>query len=134
MQHRSLLLSLFFLLPFSCAASAEENGALLFEQKCSTCHTLYRPHADLMHTMVAPPITGVMKHVKDVKATKAEAASFIVDYLFDPSYSKAICQSQAIERFGLMPSQRGMLSREEAITIAEYLYDNFGSDRMDRKR
>lgn len=87
-----------------------------------------------MGTLVAPPIMGVMKHVKEAKPTRSEAVAFVVDYIFDPSASKAVCMPQAIKRFGLMPSQRGNLSREEALQIAEYLYDHFGSGGMGRNR
>ena len=79
-----------------------------------------------MGTMLAPPIMGVMKHVKEARPDRADAVAFVVDYIFDPRRDKAVCQPQAIERFGMMPSQKGNLSREEAHAIAEYLYDNFG--------
>lgn len=125
---------LFIAVWLTSAVYGQENPNTLFEQKCSACHMLYRPHADQMETMVAPPIMGVMKHVREAKATRAEATSFVVDYIFDPNRAKALCQHQAIERFGLMPSQRGNLTRDEAVSIAGYLYDNFGSGGMGRNR
>lgn len=134
MKQQLLLFSTLFLLAISSAAVAEENRELLFEQKCSVCHLTHRPHADLMNTMVAPPIMGVMQHVKEAKATQAEAVAFVVDYIFSPSAANAVCMPQAIDRFGVMPSQRGNLSREEALQIAESLYDDFGSRGMGRKR
>lgn len=123
------LLSVLVLMTFSSASSAEEiNGELLFEQKCSSCHMKQRPHVDLIHTMVAPPAMGMMFHVTAAKTTKKEAVDFIVDYVFEPSRAKALCMSQSIDRFGLMPSQKGTLSHNEATRIAEYLYDFFGPE------
>jgi cytochrome c len=105
---------------------AQEKGSALFEEKCAACHVKQRPSMEEMKNLIAPPIMGVMTHVKDAKATKAEAVNFIADYVFDPTSAKALCMKQSIERFGLMPSQKGALSKEEATTIAGYLYDNYG--------
>jgi cytochrome c len=105
---------------------AQEKGSTLFEEKCAACHLKQRPSLEAMNTMIAPPIMGVMSHVKDAKATKAEAVGFIADYIFEPTSAKALCMKQSIDRFGLMPSQKGNLTKEEATIIAGYLYDNHG--------
>jgi len=107
-------------------AFAQEEPKILFEQKCSVCHLKQRPAYEEMKTLIAPPIMGVMTHVKDAKATKIDAVNFIADYIFEPTPAKALCMKQSIERFGLMPSQKGNLSKEEAISVAGYLYENFG--------
>ncbi|ADR34683.1 cytochrome c, class I [Sulfuricurvum kujiense DSM 16994] len=108
------------------SAFAQEDPKILFEQKCSVCHLKQRPAYEEMKTLIAPPIMGVMTHVKDAKATKIDAVNFIADYIFEPTPAKALCMKQSIERFGLMPSQKGNLSKEEAISVAGYLYENFG--------
>lgn len=105
---------------------AQEKGSILFEEKCAACHMKQRPPFEAMNTMIAPPIMGVMSHVKEAKTTKPEAVKFIVDYIFEPTPAKALCMKQSIERFGLMPSQKGALTKEEATTIAGYIYDNYG--------
>lgn len=119
-------LTLFILLFVAETAMAQEKGSTLFEEKCAACHLKQRPSLEAMNTMIAPPIMGVMSHVKDAKATKSEAVGFIADYIFEPTPAKALCMKQSIERFGLMPSQKGNLTKEEAATIAGYLYDNYG--------
>jgi len=111
-------------------SSAQESGAALFEQKCSACHVQQRPSPQEMKNLIAPPIMGVMKHIKEVKTTKAEAVVFIVDYLYQPTQAKAMCLPQSIKRFGLMPSQKENVTKEEATIIAGYLFDNFGSRGM----
>lgn len=126
MKLHLLTLSLFILTLGSEISMAQEKGSMLFEEKCAACHLKQRPSFEAMNTMIAPPIMGVMTHVKDVKTTKPEAVKFIVDYIFDPTPAKALCMKQSIERFGLMPSQKGALTKEEATTIAGFLYDNYG--------
>jgi len=116
-----------FLLAFGVlSAMAQEKGSILFEKKCASCHLKQRPSYEEMSTMIAPPVMGVMSHVKEAKTTKPEAVKFIVDYIFEPTSLKALCMKQSIERFGLMPSQKGNLTKEEATSIAGYLYDNYG--------
>lgn len=102
-----------------------EKGSELFDQKCSACHLKVRPSFDQINTMVAPPIKGVMFHVTEAKPSREEAVKFMVDYIFEPERSKALCINQSIERFGLMPSQKGSLTKEEAKIIAEYLYNTY---------
>jgi len=119
-------LSLLVLFLGTVPSMAQEKGSALFEEKCAACHVKQRPPFEEMKNLIAPPIMGVMTHVKDAKATKTEAVNFINDYIFDPTPAKALCMKQSIERFGLMPSQKGALTKEEATEIAGYLYDNYG--------
>jgi len=109
-----------------CSAFAQEDPKILFEQKCAVCHLKQRPAYEEMKSLIAPPIMGVMTHVKDAKSSKTDAVNFIVDYIFDPKPEKALCMKESIERFGLMPAQQGNLSKEEAISIAGYLFENYG--------
>ncbi len=99
------------------------NGASLFNAKCSMCHMKSRPSD--MSTLVAPPIMGVMNHVKMNYPNKADAVKFIVDYVQAPSKSKAVCMPQKIQRFGLMPSQKGNVTPAKLESIASWLYDNY---------
>jgi len=99
------------------------DGASLFSAKCSMCHATSRPSD--VSTLVAPPIMGVMNHVKMNYPNKADAVKFIVDYVQEPSKSKAVCMPQKIRRFGLMPSQKGNVTLKELETIASWLYDNY---------
>ena len=102
-----------------------QDGAALFDAKCAACHQTSRPSD--MSTLVAPPVMGVMRHVKMKYTTKEEAVAFIADYALDPQVSKAVCMPQKIKRFGLMPSQKDKVSKDELQTIASWMYDNFPS-------
>jgi cytochrome c len=68
---------------------------------------------------------GVMRHVKMRYNTKEDAVKFISEYALNPQESKAVCMPQKIKRFGLMPSQKENVSKEELQTIATWMYDNF---------
>ena len=105
--------------------AAEMTGETLFETNCAACHLKSRP--DDTSTMKAPPAMGIMRHVKEQHPQKEEAVQFIVDYIQNPTAQKAACTPQSIERFGLMPSMKGIATTEEFAKIAEYLYDNFGN-------
>ena len=94
-----------------------------FEAKCAMCHTTTIPQD--RSKLVAPPIMGVMRHVKMHYPNKAEAINFIVDYVMNPSKEKAVCMPQKIQRFGLMPSLKGQISVDELKEVAGWLYDNF---------
>jgi len=104
-------------------AYSDEAAKKLFKTKCASCHQTTRP--DDISTLVAPPIMGVMKHVKMDYGTKEEAVAFMVDYILNPTREKAVCIPRSIKRFGLMPSQKGNVTKEELRKIVSYLYDNF---------
>ena len=100
-----------------------EEGAVFFKAKCATCHVTTRPEDVL--TLVAPPIMAVMRHIKMKYGNKEDAVRFITEYTLKPQASKAVCKSQKIKRFGLMPSQKGNVPKAELQTIASWMYDNF---------
>ncbi len=95
----------------------------IFDAKCSMCHIKTFPKDS--SKLVAPPIMGVMRHVKMTYPKKEYAVKFIVDYVQNPTKEKAICKPQKIARFGLMPSQKGNISEQELEEVAKWLFDNF---------
>lgn len=104
---------------------AQDNGELLFKAKCASCHVSTRP-ADISK-LVAPPTMGVVRHVKMNYANKKDAVAFIVEYTLHPNKEKAVCESDKIKHFGLMPSQKGNVSEKELKVIASWMYDNFAN-------
>lgn len=85
-------------------AFALDDAETLFDTKCAACHIKTRP-SDISK-LVAPPLMGVMRHLKMAYPQKDEAVKFIVDYALDPKKEKAVCMPQKIQLFGLMPSQK----------------------------
>ena len=122
MKDKKLLFLTTLLLVGSTTAFAQD-AQTLFDNKCGMCHTKTRPSD--MSSLVAPPLMGVMRHVKMKYPTKEEAVAFMVDYVLEPSKSKAVCMPQKIQRFGLMPSQKGNVTKKELQTITSWMYDNF---------
>lgn len=104
-------------------ADAASQGETLFDQKCSMCHSKTFPKD--INAVVAPAVMGVMRHVKMAYPNKADAVAFIKDYALNPTKEKAICMPQKIQRFGLMPSQKGNVTEEELSVIASWMFDNF---------
>jgi len=100
-----------------------DDGASLFQAKCTACHQMTHPSDS--STLLAPPVMGVMRHVKMTYTTKDDAVNFITEYALNPQASKAVCMPQKIKRFGLMPSQKGNVTKEELKTIASWMYDNY---------
>lgn len=108
---------------FVSLCGASQNGEILFEKKCANCHTKVRPGD--MSTLIAPPMMGVMRHVKMQYATKEDAVQFITEYALHPQKENALCMPQTIDRFGLMPSQEGSVTKGELDLIAAWMYDTF---------
>ena len=100
-----------------------DNAEALFDTKCSACHSKTMPTD--MSKVIAPALMGVMRHVKMEYPKKEDAVKFMVDYILEPSMEKAICMPQKIQRFGLMPSQKGNLTKEELEKITSWMFDNF---------
>ena len=122
MIHKKTLLITVALLSTVTAATAQ-NPETLFDNKCGICHVKTKP-AD-MSSLIAPPLMGVMRHVKMKYPTKEQAVPFMVDYVLQPSKTKAVCMPQKIQRFGLMPSQKGNVTKAELEAITAWMYDNF---------
>jgi hypothetical protein len=107
-----------------------ETGKELFMKKCAICHKTTRPSD--MSTLVAPPIPGVAMHVKQRYPLRKDAMAFIESYAMHPQRSKALCMPQRIQRFGLMPSQKGKVTPQQLKKIAAYIVDNYPDARFVR--
>ena len=141
MKKISIILSITFLGFFlaSCdqtmrkKAAVQDKGKTLFYQKCNVCHIDSRPTKEQAPYLLAPPVMGIMHHVKEgikadnPKEKREKAIAFIMDYVHYPDQSKSLCEEHAIKKFGLMPSLKSAVTQEEIRLIANYLYDNFPS-------
>jgi len=120
---RTLQITFLSLIFLSLSLYAESSAEGLFDQKCASCHIKTKPINKA--ALTSPPIMGVMYHVKKRYKTKEKAVNFITDYVMNPQKQKAVCKDNKIERFGLMPSQKGNLTETELRIIAEWIYDTF---------
>jgi len=123
MKLKNRLLTVGIMVALSSFANAAESAEVLFDAKCAACHSKTRPSD--MSNVVAPALMGVMRHVKMTYPNKEVAVKFMVDYILEPTKEKAICMPKKIERFGLMPSQKGNVTEAELTKITSWMFDNF---------
>ncbi len=106
------------------------DGKMLLKEKCSSCHNLDMPPKTSIDEK-APPIMAVSFHIRDaLKATtpsenREKFISFICDYVLEPSESKSLCDEESLKSYGVMPSQKGKVSKEELEAIAKYMYEYY---------
>ncbi len=95
-------------------------GKSLFLKKCGTCHKLTFPKnkAD----MVAPPAPGVMFHMHQRFKNKQEILSYMRSFVINPTKKTSL--KKETKRFGLMPSQKGNVTKKELDIITEWMYEN----------
>lgn len=109
---------------------------VLFMKKCVMCHVMERPQNKLERKAMAAPaiktvvagavitidaVEGPMKD-EDLRTASIE---FMKDYFFNPSKDKANCEGFVVKKFGLMPSMKGFVSKEEMDILVPWVYDNF---------
>ena len=115
----TVLLAITLVLIATTSLHAASNGEVLFEEKCASCHTMTRPQD--MSTMLAPPLKGLMYHMSENFKNKEEIVQHINSFVMNPTEEKAVCRS--VRRFGLMPSQKGLLSEAQLNSIAQWMIE-----------
>ncbi|WP_297441037.1 EF-hand domain-containing protein [Sulfurimonas sp.] len=120
---KSSIIKVVGLVGLATSVFASPSAEKVFDAKCAMCHIKTMPQD--FSTMVAPALMGMMRHVKMAYPNKDEAVAFIVDYVRNPSKEKAVCMPQKIARFGLMPSQKENISKEELKEVAEWMFENY---------
>lgn len=104
-------------------ASANEKVEELFQTKCAICH--FEKVPDDKSTVVAPPAPGLMFHMHELFSTDEEIKSHMVSFSLNPSVDSAKLIG-AVDRFGLMPSQKDLITEEELNSVVNYMLKNFG--------
>ena len=111
-------------------SSKNYNGEELTINKCSSCHNLDMP-PKTSEDEKAPPLFTVTVHLKDwievnnPSELKAKFVDFVKDYVINPSLDKAYCDKKSLKSYGLMPSQKGKVTKDELEAIANYIYDRY---------
>jgi len=114
------------------------DGKVLLKQKCSKCHNIDFPPKNFDNE-IAPAMMTISFHFNDwFKAnTDAERLSkqqdFVSDYVINPTVKKAYCDKKMLKKYGLMPSQKGKVTKDELRAIAKYVFTNFTQDRLSAK-
>ena len=106
------------------------NGAELTKENCASCHMLTSPTPDMIPTLKAPAMDAVMFHIKlDIKK-KEDIKAFIVDYTQDPAAAKSVCESNKVQKYGVMPSLKDKVSPEDLATISDYMIENYPAQKF----
>ena len=113
------------LLSFTTTMMFANNGAELTKTNCASCHTLTTPTPAMIPTMKAPAMDAVMLHINLVMSDKKEIKAFIMDYAINPKASKSVCESNKVQKFGVMPSLKGKVSEKDLSIIADHMMANF---------
>ena len=93
----------------------------LFKKRCMACHTTQA--VEDKSKLLGPPADEIMIHVKEAYKDKDEAINFMVDYILKPEVTKALCAS--MDKFGLMPAMKGIVTKEQARDISLMMYEKF---------
>jgi mono/diheme cytochrome c family protein len=119
-----------------CSQLYAADGYEVYKSKCSECHIENISKAEVVKNfkeMKAPPMVEVSNQVRnnivikdgDDDVHRHVVKLFIKDYIDNPILEKSMCNPMALERFGVMPSQKGKLSEEEKEAVAEWIYDRY---------
>ena len=113
------------MLAFGTNLSADDiNATQLFETNCAACHITDLTKMDNKSAFVAPPVDEIMTHAKEEFGTdKAKAVKYMAEYIRNPDPMKSFCAS--IETFGVMPSQKDVVTAKEAEAIVSMMYDTY---------
>ncbi len=105
-------------------ANANEMGKELTKQNCASCHLLTIPTPEIIPTLKAPAMDAVAFHLKDaMSGDLKKAKAFILDYVINPNVKKSVCESNKVAKFGVMPSLKGKISKEDLGKIADYILE-----------
>ncbi|NCO02266.1 MAG: c-type cytochrome [Epsilonproteobacteria bacterium] len=131
---KTLLLSI--LLSTTIFANDYSEGYNVYKNKCSSCHAEKMSRDQVlknMHTLKAPPMLEISNRLKqnvitlddDDDIKRQLIIAFVKEYIDNPSLDYSMCSAVALEKFGVMPSQKGKLSDREKQAVSEWLYDSF---------
>ncbi|MEN4052976.1 MULTISPECIES: cytochrome c [Sulfurimonas] len=120
---KNMMITLIGVMGITTSLSASSGAEKIFDNKCAMCHIKTMPKDK--SSLVAPPLMGVMRHIKMVYPNKKDAVNFIVAYVQNPTKEKAVCMPQKIKRFGLMPSQKENITEEELRQVSSWMFDNY---------
>jgi hypothetical protein len=118
------------------AALWADTGYDVYKKQCAQCHIELISKAETLkrfRELKAPPMVEVSNRIKENVIIKDDdddvkrrvVIAFIKDYVRNPSLEYSMCDPMAIERFGIMPSQKGKLTDAQIDAVAEWVYDRY---------
>jgi len=119
MKKISILIALLLSMSIQLEAQTPES---LAEMKCGACHLIGKITKEKLKNMKAPPYWALAKKIKASYPTREEGVRFLVDYTLNPSQEKMLFPKETKEKFGIMPSQKGLVSEAELQIISTYIF------------
>ncbi len=117
----------FIFLSLCTAMLMADDARALLEKNCASCHMLTTPSAEMIPEFKAPAMDAVGFHLKLAIQDPKEMRKFIVDYVQNPDASKSVCESNKVQKFGVMPSLKGKVSPQDLEKIATYIVMHYPS-------
>jgi len=136
---KTLLISLLFLFTACNDEKPKQtlDGKKLLETKCASCHNLNMPPV-ISKDELAPPMMAVSFHMPDFMEPKDEsqripmAIEFVVNFIRNPLLEDSKCDKESIQRYGLMPSQKDKVTKDEAKAIAQYMFRHYTQENLSK--
>ena len=117
------------------------EGKILFEKQCMSCHTPFismsklkenfLDHNNTLLNLKAPTLNQLSYRLKqrigdpkgDTDLHRMEVTAFMSDYVYAPDKDKSVCLEDVLQHFKTMPSLKGQVTEDELEEIGTYLYD-----------
>ncbi|MCK5293565.1 MAG: hypothetical protein KAJ49_02855, partial [Arcobacteraceae bacterium] len=134
-----LILPIITFLFLGCTEEPKVDAKKVLETSCAKCHNLLMPPV-IPEKELAPPMMAVAFHIKDYIKTlnpaehKNKFANFVADYILYPSKEKSYCDEKSLKTYGLMPSLKNEITSNEAIQVANYIYDKYDAKKFYKQR
>jgi len=103
------------------ASSTSEELAV---KHCGECHLMGKITKDKLKKMKAPPYWALAKMARLKYSSKEDMAKYIVDYALSPAKEKMLFPHETRDRFGVMPSQKGKVTKAQIKEISNYILGN----------
>ena len=122
-----LALLILFVSPIMAEENKLEKAKTLIQNNCASCHTLGMPPPRTISSLAAPPMNAIIFHLKRELKSYEKQKEFIVNYSLDPKAELSVCDMTKVEKYGVMPSLKGKVSKKDLNLIAKSLLANFPS-------
>ncbi len=117
-----------------------QEGKILFQEKCSSCHSDFVPskilkdnffnkHNTLLNmkapsvNMLAYALIDSPTHIgdkDDPEMQEMEIEEFLKDYLFDPNPENTVCDPSFMKYYDTKTSLKGKVTEEEILHVAQF--------------
>ncbi len=112
-------------------ASAEDRGAVVFEQACTARHleSMSAAETDQAEDLAAPPMNLLSTIIRRKTGnTQSAFVAHVVDFTRQPAEDKVLAMAEALDRFGLMPPIREIdpsIKEDDLRAVAAWLFGHY---------